>query len=140
MKNSDLKPKALKAKNSLVRIYAISLVLGSVVTGAFLLLFSFIITKIDVPQSASVLMSLVSYLIGGFTSGYACGRINRQKGFINGIFCGFILFTLGVLSAIMMLALDFSAIFSVRLLVRLVAILLASAIGGIIGVNKPKDF
>ena len=73
----------------------------------------------------------LSSAVGGFTAGYICGRYRRRYGLLGGIACGAVLYSL--LSAIGIASLGAPA--DIRKLLLLVA---AGALGGVIGVNSAR--
>ncbi len=96
------------------------------------LLFSFVITRIDVPDGVIRLLSSVSLCMGCFAASFTCAKHRRKNGLLTGLACG---------------ALTFAVIFLLSLIIfkgvtggggffsKLLMILSCSAIGGIVGVN-----
>lgn len=138
MKNSEkIKQTSQKQKpKRFLKAVSFSVLVGAVVTCVLMLLVSFMMTKMDIAQSLMKPIATFCYCAGGFASGYMCSILNKKNGFFMGLLCGFILFTLGVLSAIIIVPFEFST----ALLVRFFAILVAAALGGTIGINKSNGF
>ncbi|MDO4863100.1 MAG: TIGR04086 family membrane protein [Ruminococcus sp.] len=76
----------------------------------------------------------LSAAVGGFTAGYVCGKYRRRYGLLSGIVCGAVLYA--ALSLAGLFALGVPA--DIR---KLLLIVTAGAIGGVIGVNtkRPKN-
>ena len=112
-----------------------SQMLKAVTAGLFtmtvlLLLFSFLLTKMDVPLS---LLGPVTQLITAVScalSGFLLARKTRSKGLRNGAISGFLIFLV-----LLMLSFFFSDALDLQLVFKLAVCLSAGAIGGICGVN-----
>ena len=102
------KSKSKQSSNSkkYLKAISVSVFIGAVLTCLLMLGVSLLMSKIDFAQSLVVPAATLCFCAGGFASGYVCSIINKQNGFFMGIVCGFILFTLGVLSAIMIMPLE----------------------------------
>ncbi|MEG1993601.1 MAG: TIGR04086 family membrane protein [Oscillospiraceae bacterium] len=126
------------SNNAIVNKYAksvgISTAFGVAVAAVLLLICSFVMSVIDVPQSAIEPMAMFCACLGAFVSGYMCSRINKEKGFFMGLVCGFIIFTLTFLSGIIIVPLEITPM----ILVKLFSLLVSAGIGGMIGVNKKE--
>ena len=97
------------------------------------LLFSFVITRIDVPDGVIRLLSSVALCAGCYAASYTCAKHRRKNGLLTGLACG---------------AFTFAVIFLLSLIIfrgvtggggffsKLLMILSCSAIGGIVGVNS----
>lgn len=92
---------------------------------------SFCISRIDMPESAIIIMIDFVLCAGGFISGFQFGKVKRRKGIAGGLICGI------WLSLIVLLF----GLFYMRKLVFLVMIknlfflCISGAAGGIFGVN-----
>lgn len=75
--------------------------------------------------------AVLSAAVGGFTAGYICGRYRRRYGLLGGIACGALLYAL--LTAIGIASLGAPA--DIKRLLLLVA---AGAVGGVVGVNSAR--
>lgn len=137
MKNSN-KSKSKNNNKVSVNRYAksvgISTGFGIAVSAVLLFLCSFLMSAIDIPQSAIEPMAILCACMGAFISGYMCSRINKEKGFFMGLVCGFIIFTLTFLSGILIMPIELTPL----ILVKLFALLVSAGIGGMIGVNKKE--
>ena len=107
-------------------------------TECFLLLIimSILMSFKDIPQSAVSLISTLTFVCGGFVAGLAASSFSREKGMFLGLCCGLCLFLVLSLAS---LAVDGSG-FGMVALTKLIAVLFAAAIGGVIGVNRKKKF
>lgn len=79
------------------------------------------------------IFTVLSLSVGGFSSGYLCGKYRRHRGLIDGIICGCVLYA--VIFAVGNLSGEFTDIKKLLLLV------VAGAVGGVSGVNskRPKS-
>ena len=79
------------------------------------------------------IFTILSLSVGGFSSGYLCGKYRRHRGLIDGIICGCVLYA--VIFAVGNLSGEFTDIKKLLLLV------VAGAVGGVSGVNskRPKS-
>ncbi len=96
------------------------------------LLFSFVISKIDVSDGIVRLLASLSLCAACFSSSYVCARQRGRDGLVSGLFVGGITFgVIFILSMFIYGGISGSGGFFSKLLM----ILSCSAIGGIIGVN-----
>jgi putative membrane protein (TIGR04086 family) len=114
-----------------------SIVLGTAVGGimCMLCLFVFAIFFVSakvIPQTMIQPLILVSCALGAFIGGYITVRILRVQGLLFGILSGMLLFVIVCLVSVIAIREPFSTF----ALVKGVLMMLAGAIGGIIGVNK----
>lgn len=133
MKAERSKQKPIKL-NKNVKAIAISIGVGIALCSLMLLIFSFIVSSNDVPQGLIYPMTIFAACLSGFVSGYVVSRIIRKNGLAWGALCGLILF---VVVAIVDFAIGFNG-FGILGLIKLLVLLLSSAIGGFIGVNRKK--
>lgn len=107
---------------------------GEIATMVTLLLFAFLMLRMDIPLYLADTMIVLAGSVGGFLSGFICGYLLREKGLIFGAVCGgvqiliLLFFSFGIHSEI-------SPLF---LVAKFAAILLCATLGGILGVNKKK--
>ncbi len=89
-------------------------------------------TKFDIPDAALYAVSCFSLGMGGYISGYVCGKIKRREGIVSGLKCGLLLW--GIISVF---GIVYMRGFSVPVLLRDILFLCVPSIaGGIYGVNK----
>ena len=103
---------------------------GLLATTAVLLLFSFVMSKKDVPFMLLNPFSAGLLIFGSFLSGYLAARRIRERGLIVGAVCGLIVFFVLIMGA-------FLNRFDVGLtaLIKMIISIVSGAIGGVIGVN-----
>lgn len=125
--------------NSLNLRYIKPIVLGCItgvcVSLILLSLCSFLFSKNgNFPLSIVGPITTCIMAVGAFSGGYFCAKISKKDGMICGLSCGFIMFTIIFFSEIIFIGQSISTM----VLVKLFSILLSSAVGGIVGVNKVK--
>ena len=101
-----------------------------------LLIMSAVMGLRDIPQTAVSLIATLIFVLGGFVAGYVSAAFAREKGMLLGLCCGACPF---VILSLASLAVDGGG-FGMVALTKLAAVLLAAALGGIIGVNRRKKF
>lgn len=99
---------------------------------ALLLLLSAVISVRDIPHIAFDPLMVVAGALGAFAAGYLSARLSGERGMLMGLCSSFALFLLLVLCNLLITTCGFGTI----LLVKLFAMLLAGAVGGILGVNR----
>lgn len=119
-----------------VRPVTYGIISGAAACFVLLILISIVMGLQDVPQPAVYLIAVLTFIIGGFIGGYVCAMLSRERGMQLGLCCGFCLFFLLMLAS---LAVDGRG-FGLVALTKLAAVLLASALGGIVGVNTKRKF
>ena len=103
---------------------------GLLATTAVLLLFSFVMSKKDVPFMLLNPFSAGLLILGSFLSGYLAARRIRERGLIVGAMCGLMVFFVLIMGA-------FLNRFDVGLtaLIKMIISIVSGAIGGVVGVN-----
>lgn len=113
---------------------ATSTLAGFGVVMACLLLFSLLITKLDVPNSVVTLLSCISLCAGAYSAGLICSKRKRKNGLLLGLGCGimmfFVILIFGAIFAKAAISLHFTS--------KLLMTLICGALGGIIGVNSRR--
>ncbi len=89
-------------------------------------------TRLDIPEAAIYAASCFSLGMGGYISGYVCGKIKRRDGIVSGLKCG--LWLWGIVSIFGIVYMR-SIVFTV-LLKDLLFLCIPAVAGGIYGVNK----
>lgn len=121
-------------KSSKLGCTIVSSFVGIAVIALMLLLFSLLMTKIDVPEGVVSLMSAVALCVGAYAGGYYASRSRRENGLFLGILCGtliyFTVFIMGIIFSKVNLS---AAVFT-----KLIIVAICGAIGGVIGVNSKK--
>ncbi len=109
----------------------LSAVCGFIVVFAAILLFSFLMTKIDVSDSVLSVLTSVALCTGAYVGGYISARRRRQNGLLMGLLCGLFMFT--VIFVVSYFFAGTAGGFSGS--AKFVMTLVSAAFGGIIGVN-----
>ena len=97
-----------------------------------MLLCAFVLTLKDFDASVATPMSNACLAVGAFVSGFVCTVLHKSKGLILGSVTGLIVFALITLIALFVNGGDIT----LNTLLRLVIMVVLSAAGGVIGVNK----
>lgn len=109
---------------------------GAAACFLLLLAMSLLMGMRDMPQATVTVFATISFVAGGFLAGYVTAAFSQEKGLLLGLCCGGILFLILLCAGI---AVSGGAP-GMQALTKLIAVLLAAAIGGILGVNKKKKF
>lgn len=124
-----------KTYNGKVVLYLKGTVLGVLITLAAMCIFAAIMLFADLDREYSVPFATVSLALGSFAAAYSVSRKSERKGYVTGTVIGIITF---VVVTVISVIVNKSGL-SINTLFHFVIIVLASAIGGIIGVNKGKN-
>ena len=122
---------------SFYSMYAKPLLFGSIssiiVSSLFLFLTALLISKgRNIPyEFMEILMILISTL-GSFVGGFISGKFSKSKGWFSGLLCGGILFFIFFICGLIVTHSSLTII----TITRGIGIILASTIGGIIGISK----
>lgn len=109
---------------------------GFAVCLLILVIFSvFLYNTTDVIKSFTI-FSMISLSAGSFSGGYMCGLFRRKNGLYEGIFCGFIIYMLLLLTGCIFFHTS-GNLMSIR---KFLICTIFSSAGGVIGVNhkRPK--
>ena len=110
-------------------------IVSGVAACLLLLIFMSVVLELqDVPESAVTLMATLTFVFGGMIAGLISSGMSREKGLLMGLVCGICLFGILSLASLALCGGDFG----IAALTKLVAVLLAGSIGGVVGVNKRK--
>lgn len=104
---------------------------GLLMLTAMLLLFSFILTGVDVPFSLLNPITLAMLAVSCAFSGYIAAKHIRRKGLVVGAVCG-----LSIFAVLMILSFFFSGGIDLQLFFKLAVSAIGGSIGGILGVNQ----
>lgn len=125
----------LKAKNGKFRMIFTGTAIGIAVTLLALLIFAALIYFLNLDRAYSTPLGTVSLALGSFTAAYYVSKRSGHKGYLIGAFVGLISF-----AAVTVISLIVSkGGLTLNTLFHFIIIVLASAIGGILGVNKGKN-
>ena len=126
--------KSYSGLSRVLKIYGISLISGATVCAVFLLIFSVVLTSLDIPHSLSTLMSTVSLAIGALTCGGIASFLQGKNGLLSGLVGGLVFFI-----ALTITGLIFSPFeIGITALFKLLISVISGIVGGIIGVNLRK--
>lgn len=89
-------------------------------------------SKLDVPKSAVYAASCFSLGMGGYISGYVCGKIKRHKGIVSGLICGLWLWGIVTVMGIVYMR----SVALIVLIKNIIFLCVPAIVGGIYGVNK----
>ena len=120
-----------KNKTAVSMLKAVTL--GLLVTAALLLLFSFVLSRWELPFSLLNPLVTAALVLGGGSAGFSVARMLRENGLLLGGLCGAVLFLLLAMAS----AWSQSA-FGMPALIKLVICTVSGAIGGVLGVNLRK--
>ncbi len=104
---------------------------GVLVIILFLSGFSLLMTQVDAPDGLVSCMASIALCAGSFTAGFVGARRRRKRGIWTGICCGFLIYLVVFFFGLLLLR-SFSG---AGTFMKLILILLCSAIGGVCGVN-----
>lgn len=119
-------------KNSRAFTTVSSIFFGAIVTIICLIVFSFIMTKIDAPDGLISAMSSISICVGSYFAGFLISKKRRKNGLATGILCGILIFCITFLISVVFA----KNALSMGFFSKLIMILVCSSIGGIVGVNS----
>ncbi len=123
--------KNTKLSGKLYETVLIGAFLGLAVSFLLLLIMALILTLRDFSAAVAVPLSTASLGVGAFAAGFYTAYKYRQKGLLVGLCSGGVLYLF-----YLCIALALGSSFSSVAVIRLVVLALASALGGIFGVNK----
>ncbi|MDD6490213.1 MAG: TIGR04086 family membrane protein [Clostridia bacterium] len=118
-----------------VKAVAVGTVVGFVICMLILLLITFMLVKIQkFPETLVVPLAIFTACIGAFSGGYFSARVKKNNGLAMGAVCALVIFVLLLLIS----SVFAEDIFSAVSLLRMGAMLISGAIGGVLGVNKRR--
>lgn len=120
-----------KSKGALLLCIALATAAGILTMFVMMALFAAVLSSFPLPLSAFSPAGLMIGTLSSAAAGLTCSMLNREKGFFVGILCGAILFLILLLVALLAWHQQISS----YTLLKLCSMLLAGAIGGMIGVN-----
>ena len=132
-----MKQSGMHGSKRFIRPVTYGLGIGVLVNFLLLALMAGTMSIRDIPQSFISLLSILSFVVAGFAAGYFGAIFSKERGLLVGLFCGACLFVLLLIAGLAAGKMDG---FGVQGFTKLAAILFASALGGILGVNKRKKF
>ncbi len=129
-----LKPKSKKsrAENTAVSTFINVQIFSVICYITVFLIFSFIALIADLPQKYDYYFSLFIFLICSFVTGFYAGNKIRQNGLLTGIIYSLPINTLTLL--ISLIFADFKV--NASILITIALLVISSAAGGVLAVNK----
>lgn len=116
------------------RVVAIACVAGLVIMSLTLLLAAFVISSVDVPQSAISPIAIAAAVLGSFGAGFICTRMTKGGGLLYGLICGLVIFVLATICEVSFL----NGSLGILALYKLIISVTAAMIGGVMGVNRRR--
>lgn len=105
------------------------------VVALILLVFAFLISKIDAKDFTLSVMSTIALAVGAYVGGYISGKRRKHNGLLMGALCGVFIFLI-----ILLLGAFFSkTVESFPTSAKLVVTLVCAAAGGVVGVNSKSS-
>lgn len=132
MQNIGVKQNLSGDMSKYIRQTLISTAFCGVVLIVSALLLSLAVCNFDLPDMVINVLAILSSCMGGLAGGYINGRLIKQKGLLVGAVCGIIL----ALVLFLFKAAFESPVPSSFTMIKMSGIILCSAFGGILGVNK----
>ena len=112
-------------------IYSLSVLIGCLVVILSMFLGASVCLAIDLSDNYSTLAAGICLGVGALCSGFLSGEKIKSGGIVNGAFCGLIMYLLVFVFSLFISDNGFSAVSLSHALIALIA----SAIGGVLGVN-----
>lgn len=117
----------------ILRPILIGLCVGVVSCTLLLLLAAFLFRSVDVPLGASAPVAIAAAALSALVGGWTAARAARSRGLLIGGLCGLLLFLI-----ILLCGLFRGGVNSGYAVVKLAALTLCGAIGGVLGVNRKR--
>lgn len=115
--------------------YLFGLIIGTAVTVISAALFALVMYLFEIDSSFAVPFATVSLALGSFVASFFTSKKIGDRGYIVGLLIGTVIFIAVTLIALIS---SFDGV-GINTLLRFIIIILASMIGGILGVNQGKN-
>ena len=119
-------------RNSLFSRSLLSAGWAILVVLVIVLIFAYVLTRIDVPESVVSVITAAALCIGAYVGGYVGAKKNRRNGLLLGILCGAIIFIILFLMSIIFAKSTEGLSGGAKLFL----VMLCGSVGGIVGVNS----
>lgn len=129
-----MKQPDIRSYKRFMRPAIFGVVAGVITCTVLLVLVSCLMLLNDFPYEMLVLLTTIIFVIGGFTAGYISAKKTRERGMVMGLMCGIILSLLLCIGNIAV----HGASFGMTGLTKFVCVMIAAALGGVLGVNKRR--
>ncbi len=117
-----------------LRPLLIGVAVGILCCTLLLLLMAALIQRVDVPRGAALPLAVGAAAVGAFAAGLTAALVSGQRGLALGAVSGFMLFLLVLLAGLA----RYAAVDGPTALLKAVALVVAGAIGGVLGVNRRR--
>ena len=124
--------KIMNCRLSIITDTLFSSLAGFVAVFLCVLLFAFVITKINATDKVISFMSGVALCVGAYAGGYISAKKRQKNGLLMGVLCGLFMFLIILLVGTVFV----KAVSGCPPSVKLILTLICGAIGGIVGVNS----
>lgn len=108
---------------------------GTISAVILLLIFSAILSFSDIQESYLALFGYLAVVVGAFMGGFFSSMKHRKKGLVSGLVTGVLLFIILFIFRLIIVGFDS---FTISTFIQLLLIVIASTVGGILGVNIKK--
>ena len=113
--------------------YVVGGLVGVLSTLVTMLIFAAVLLVFNIDRAYAAPFATISVAIGSFIASYISAKKINNKGYLTGLVIGIVVFAI-----ISILSLIFGNSFSLNTIFHLIIIILASTVGGILGVNADK--
>lgn len=113
--------------------YIVGGLVGVLSTLVTMLIFAAVLLVFNIDRAYAAPFATISVAIGSFIASYISAKKINNKGYLTGLVIGIVVFAI-----ISILSLIFGNSFSLNTIFHLIIIILASTVGGILGVNADK--
>jgi putative membrane protein (TIGR04086 family) len=127
--------KIAKSSNNQILKDGVAVAIGSVIFSLLLLgLCAFIMSAVSIPFQLHQTIATVSVVLALFFSALIIGKRRKQNGLILGFISGFIVFLLLLILTLFLGSREFT----IQTVVKLIALLCAGGLGGMVGVQNSQ--
>lgn len=134
----------MKAKNKVKKVDSINqarniliaMIVFSIVTSLLLLLMASVVTVQNIPHNLFPFMSIIVVTLSSFLSSLMLAKLTKEKGLFNGLILGVVLAITIYIVGLILNGIDVGMV----MYIKTVAIILASCLGGVLGVNLKRKY
>lgn len=132
MKNSA--KQSVQPDKNIWKSILLSGIVGIGISLILILIFSFVLSNNNLPESTPNILSSIALGVGGVISGIWIAKKHKKRGALLGLLVGVFIFLFILTGSLMLFGFNFSN----SVIIKLSIAILSSTIGGIIGVNSKK--
>lgn len=132
MKNSA--KQSVQPDKNIWKSILLSGIVGIGISLILILIFSFVLSNNNLPESTPNILSSIALGVGGFISGIWIAKKHKKRGALLGLLVGVFIFLFILIGNLILFGFNFSN----SIIIKLPIAILSSMIGGIIGVNSKK--